>query len=83
MTAVLERARAELPFDDTRDLDEQKRGLIAPMAAAEPVRAAWTLFQSFGSDDESTQRRHLVETPRARRGALLRAACQPWFGPSS
>ena len=29
--AVLEAAKADLPFDDTRDLDEQARGLIARM----------------------------------------------------
>jgi len=28
---ILERARATLPFSDTRDFDEQKRGFIAPM----------------------------------------------------
>jgi len=28
---VLRKARASLPFGDTRDFEEQKRGLIAPM----------------------------------------------------
>src|SRR5208283_3920791 len=28
---ALRQARATLPFSDTRDFDEQKRGLIAPM----------------------------------------------------
>jgi hypothetical protein len=28
---VLRQAQAGLPFSDTRDFDEQKRGLIAPM----------------------------------------------------
>src|SRR6516225_6054773 len=28
---VLRQARARLPFGDTRDFDEQKKGLIAPM----------------------------------------------------
>lgn len=29
--AILKAAREGLPFGDTRDFDEQKRGLIAPM----------------------------------------------------
>ena len=29
--AVLRKARKALPFDDTRDFEEQRRGLIAPM----------------------------------------------------
>jgi hypothetical protein len=28
---VLKQAKATLPFNDTRDLEEQKKGLIAPM----------------------------------------------------
>lgn len=44
---ILRAARASLPFSDTRDLDEQKRGLIAPMAemkiAAEAGHTAWDM----------------------------------------
>ena len=45
--AVLERARAALPFSDTRDFDEQKRGLIAPMKElkirADAGHVAWDM----------------------------------------
>jgi alkyl sulfatase BDS1-like metallo-beta-lactamase superfamily hydrolase len=45
--AVLEQARAGLPFDDTRDFDEQAKGLIAPMTemviAADAGHAAWDM----------------------------------------
>jgi alkyl sulfatase BDS1-like metallo-beta-lactamase superfamily hydrolase len=44
---VLEAARAGLPFDDTRDFDEQKRGLIAPMTEmtipADAGHVAWDM----------------------------------------
>ncbi len=35
---VLERSRATLPFGDTRDFDEQKKGFIAPMKDAQDPR---------------------------------------------
>jgi alkyl sulfatase BDS1-like metallo-beta-lactamase superfamily hydrolase len=42
---ALERARASLPFDDTRDFEEQRRGLIAPMTEptirADAGHVAW------------------------------------------
>jgi alkyl sulfatase BDS1-like metallo-beta-lactamase superfamily hydrolase len=44
---VLERARATLPFSDTRDFDEQKRGFIAPMKdlkiRADAGHVAWDM----------------------------------------
>ncbi len=45
--AILEAARATLPFDDARDFDEQARGLVAPMAEmvipADAGHAAWDM----------------------------------------
>ena len=47
--AVLEAAKATLPFDDTRDLEEQARGLIAPMPdmkiMADAGHVAWDMEQ--------------------------------------
>ena len=44
---VLERSRATLPFADTRDFDEQKRGFIAPMKQlkipADAGHTAWDM----------------------------------------
>jgi len=44
---VLERSRATLPFGDTRDFDEQKKGFIAPMKdlkiRADAGHVAWDL----------------------------------------
>ena len=44
---VLERSRATLPFSDTRDFDEQKRGFIAPMTElkirADAGHVAWDM----------------------------------------
>lgn len=44
---VLRQARTGLPFDDTRDFDEQARGLIAPMEqmtiAADAGHVAWDM----------------------------------------
>ena len=44
---VLERSRATLPFADTRDFDEQKRGFIAPMKElkiqADAGHVAWDM----------------------------------------
>ncbi len=45
--AVLQAARAALPFDDTRDFEEAARGLIAPMPdkriAADAGHDAWDM----------------------------------------
>ncbi|MBS0251188.1 MAG: MBL fold metallo-hydrolase [Proteobacteria bacterium] len=55
---VLKAARAGLPFDDTRDFDEQKRGLIAPMTEmvikADAGHVAWDMasFQFLDQQDE-------------------------------
>ncbi len=55
---VLKRARAELPFDDTRDFDEHKRGLIAQMPdrqiMADAGHVAWDidLFNFLDQQDE-------------------------------
>ncbi len=55
---ILKQARAGLPFADTRDLDEQKRGLIAPMKdlkiMADAGHAAWDMerFQFLDKQDE-------------------------------
>lgn len=55
---ILKRARTGLPFDDTRDLDEQKRGLIAPMKdlkiMADAGHAAWDMerFQFLDRQDD-------------------------------
>jgi len=47
--AALEAARAELPFSDTRDFDEQARGLIAPMPdmriMSDAGHVAWDMEQ--------------------------------------
>jgi len=44
---VLEKAKASMPFADTRDFDEQKRGLIAPMPdlkiMADAGHVAWDM----------------------------------------
>jgi alkyl sulfatase BDS1-like metallo-beta-lactamase superfamily hydrolase len=44
---VLKQAKAALPFADTRDFEEQKRGLIAPMQdlkiAADAGHVAWDM----------------------------------------
>lgn len=55
---VLKRARDGLPFADKRDLDEQKRGLIAPMKdlkiMADGGHVAWDMerFQFLDKQDE-------------------------------
>jgi len=55
--AVLRQARADLPFTDTKDLEEQKRGLIAPMKAmqimADAGHVAWDMerFQFLDTQD--------------------------------
>lgn len=56
--AVLKAAREGLPFHDTRDFDEQKRGLIAPMTEmvikADGGHAAWDMksFQFLDQQQE-------------------------------
>jgi hypothetical protein len=46
---VLNQARADLPFSDTRDFDENKKGLIAPMKdlqiMADAGHVAWDMEQ--------------------------------------
>jgi alkyl sulfatase BDS1-like metallo-beta-lactamase superfamily hydrolase len=55
---VLKRARATLPFADTRDFDEQRRGFIAPMPdlviRADAGNAAWDMdrYQFLLKQDE-------------------------------
>lgn len=55
---VLRQARTGLPFDDTRDFDEQARGLIAPMEqmtiAADAGHVAWDMerFQFLDQQEE-------------------------------
>ena len=55
---VLTQAKATLPFADTRDLEEQKKGLIAPMKdlkiMADAGHVAWDMerFQFLDSQDE-------------------------------
>jgi alkyl sulfatase BDS1-like metallo-beta-lactamase superfamily hydrolase len=55
---VLRNARGGLPFSDTRDFDEQKRGLIAPMKdmkiMADAGHVAWDMeqFQFLDKQDE-------------------------------
>ncbi|MER2508252.1 MAG: alkyl sulfatase dimerization domain-containing protein [Amaricoccus sp.] len=55
---VLKAARASLPFDDTRDFDEQSRGLIAPMTEmvipADAGHVAWDMasFQFLDQREE-------------------------------
>lgn len=55
---VLKRAHGGLPFDDVRDFDEQKKGLIAPMPnlkiMADAGHVAWDMerFQFLDKSDE-------------------------------
>jgi alkyl sulfatase BDS1-like metallo-beta-lactamase superfamily hydrolase len=55
---VLRQARAGLPFNDTRDFDEQAKGLIAPMEemtiAADAGHVAWDMerFRFLDQQDE-------------------------------
>ncbi|MBL9148564.1 MAG: MBL fold metallo-hydrolase [Phycisphaerae bacterium] len=55
--AILERARAELPFNDERDAEEHRRGFLAPMKemkiAADAGHTAWDMerFQFLTSKD--------------------------------
>jgi alkyl sulfatase BDS1-like metallo-beta-lactamase superfamily hydrolase len=56
---VLKQAHASLPFGDTRDFEEQKRGLIAPMRdlkiKADAGHLAWDMerFQFLDKQDDS------------------------------
>ena len=60
---ALKRARTGLPFTDTRDFEEQKRGLIAPMndlkIMADAGHAAWDMerFQFLDNLDVDDERR--------------------------
>ena len=55
---VLKQARTDLPFSDTRDFDEQRRGLVAPMKElkimADAGHVAWDMerFQFLEKQDE-------------------------------
>ncbi len=55
---ILEKARTKLPFEDTRDLDEQKKGFIAPMKdlqiTADAGHVAWDMkrFQFLDESDD-------------------------------
>jgi alkyl sulfatase BDS1-like metallo-beta-lactamase superfamily hydrolase len=55
---LLRKARDTLPFEDTRDLDVQKRGLIAPMKdpqiKADAGHVAWDMkrFQFLNERDD-------------------------------
>ena len=55
---ILKKAKAKLPFSDTRDFDEQKKGLIAPMKEmkimADGGHVAWDMeqFQFLGKQEE-------------------------------
>jgi alkyl sulfatase BDS1-like metallo-beta-lactamase superfamily hydrolase len=55
---VLKQARADLPFSDTRDFDENKKGLIAPMKdlqiMADAGHVAWDMeqYQFIDQQDE-------------------------------
>ncbi|MBA4130295.1 MAG: hypothetical protein C0519_02610 [Hyphomicrobium sp.] len=55
---LLKQSKAELPFDDVRDLEEQKKGFIAPMKdlkiQADAGHAAWDMkrFQFLDEKDE-------------------------------
>jgi alkyl sulfatase BDS1-like metallo-beta-lactamase superfamily hydrolase len=55
---ILEAAKATLPLDDTRDLDEQKKGFIAPMKdlqiKADAGHVAWDMkrFQFLDERDD-------------------------------
>lgn len=55
---VLRRARASLPFADERDFEEQRRGLIAPMAEmaimADAGHVAWDMQQFRFLDEQDT-----------------------------
>ncbi|MEI8313328.1 MAG: hypothetical protein WCH98_21470, partial [Verrucomicrobiota bacterium] len=57
-TDILQRAKTALPFSDTRDFDEQKRGLIAPMKdmkiMADGGHVAWDMeeFQFLNQKEE-------------------------------
>ena len=56
--AVLREARSRLPFSDTKDFEEQKKGLIAPMKSmqikADAGNVAWDMeqFQFLEEQDE-------------------------------
>ncbi len=55
--AALRQARADLPFADTRDLEEQKKGLIAPMKTMQiktDAGPAWDMerFQFLDAQDD-------------------------------
>jgi alkyl sulfatase BDS1-like metallo-beta-lactamase superfamily hydrolase len=56
--SVLKQARSDLPFSDTRDFDEQRRGLVAPMKElkimADAGHVAWDMerFQFLEKQDE-------------------------------
>ena len=45
--AIIKKARESMPFEDTRDFDEAKKGLIAPLASkivmADAGNVAWDL----------------------------------------
>jgi len=55
---ALRRVRTELPFDDTKDFEEQKKGLIAPMPdlkiMADAGHVAWDMerFQFLNSQED-------------------------------
>ncbi|OYW56501.1 MAG: hypothetical protein B7Y80_06330 [Hyphomicrobium sp. 32-62-53] len=55
---ILRQSKAELPFDDVRDLEEQKKGFIAPMKdlkiQADAGHVAWDMkrFQFLDEKDE-------------------------------
>ena len=55
---VLKQAGADLPFSDTRDFDEQKKGLLAPMKdlkiMADAGHVAWDMerFQFLNQKEE-------------------------------
>ena len=55
---ILKKAKTTLPFSDTRDLDEQKKGLIAPMQElqikADAGHVAWDMkrFQFIDEQDD-------------------------------
>lgn len=55
---ILKRAKAHLPFEDTRDLDEQKKGFISPMEdlqiKADAGHVAWDMkrFQFLDESDD-------------------------------
>ena len=55
---ILEKTKADLPFSDTKDLEEQKKGLIAPMTEmeikADAGHVAWDMkrFQFLDKEDD-------------------------------